>query len=63
MQSHIDNDLREEVYGICRKLEKMIPPVDLNSLKADEIISYWLPEIHTEVIKRLKRSYLSENKR
>jgi hypothetical protein len=60
MQAANEENLQAEVFTICKKLEKMVPPVNLKSVKADEIISYWLPEVNPETIKKLKFAYLNK---
>ena len=58
-----DASAKEQVFSICRKLQKLIPPIRLNSLKADETIRYWLPEIPSSLITRYKEEFIEQTRR
>lgn len=62
MEDSQENEIKKQIYGICRKLSGMKPPIRLESPKTDETIRYWLPEIPIELISRYKKEYLEENK-
>jgi hypothetical protein len=51
---------REQVFSICDKLTKLIPPIDLKSKKADETLRFWLPEISWDDIEMFKREFLAQ---
>ncbi len=56
------DDLKEQVFSICRKLQKMTPMVNLNSPKTDETIRYWLPEISPKLIMLYKKEFIENTK-
>ena len=60
MNSLKTEESREQVFSICDKLTKLIPPIDLKSKKADETLRFWLPEISWDYIEMYKREFLDQ---
>ena len=56
------NEVKLQVFSICRKLSKLVPPIRLDSNKADETIRYWLPEIPLSLINKYKQEFMEASK-
>ncbi len=54
-----NEEIKEQVFRLCHKLTKMIPPIDLKSAKADETLRFWLPEISWEDINLYKKEFMT----
>jgi len=61
MDKNQDNEDKLQVFSICRKLKNMVPAIPLNSPKADEMISYWLPELPKNLINNYKKEFIGKN--
>jgi hypothetical protein len=59
MKDDQTEELREQVFNICRKLSNLIPPVNLHSEKADETLRFWLPDMSEKDRERFKQEYLA----
>lgn len=58
ISDEMSEELREQVFSLCRKLTSMIPPINLKSKKADDTLRFWLPEISWNVIELYKKEYI-----
>ena len=63
MESNRSVNSREEIFSICQSLQKMIPPIDLKSAKADETLRYWLPDLSWDIIDKHKKEFIAQQSR